>query len=580
MTTLSDPAETREPGSASLRRCKQIDELCAASIRALSGQGGLHFSGRLLYRGNLRVPMPAPHLHPNSYPGGLDSLRGAADGMALRLKHSDRVLHEQLSPRPASAKLVFEMLEQFRAESLLEDAMPGVRANLNSRFLQWTREFEASTLTGSALGILLFTVAQVGRARITAEPIPGDVEDLIESTRFELAPRIGAHLAALRSRRFSQPGFAPFARAIAEVVSARCEQLEAQDERPARSRARSAAFALLFEREHDDYMPTAGYGRSGSLEAADGGYRVFTRAYDKQHLASDLVRHEQLREYRQRLDDDIRRQGINVSRLARALGALLSTGVADGWDGGAEEGRIDGSTLARLVTSPGERRVFRTERTAARTEATLTFLVDCSGSMKEHCGAVAVLVDVFARALELAGARCEILGFTTAAWSGGRARKDWMHAGQPAYPGRLNEVRHLVFKDADMSWRRARPSIAGLLKQNLFREGVDGEAVDWACARLNRGGQIGATERRVLLVLSDGSPMDGATALTNDDRYLEHHLRDVVAGQEASGGAEIFGLGVGLDLSPYYRRNLSLDLSGGTTSAVVGQVLAMLSARR
>ncbi len=580
MTTLSDPAETREPGSASLRRSRQTAELCAASIRALSGQRGLHFRGPLLYRGNLRVPMPAPHLHPDSDEGGPDSFRGAADGMALRLRHSDRVLHEQLSPRPAAAKLVFEMLEQFRAESLLDSAMPGVRANLNLRFLQWTREFEASALTGTALGILLFTAAQVGRARITAEPIPADVEDLIEATRFELVPRIGTHLAALRRQRFSQPCFASHARAIAEEVSARCEQLEAQEEGAISSGARPAAFALLFEQEHDDDgMPTAGYGRSGSLEAAEGGYRVFTSAFDQQRLASDLVRPEQLREYRQRLDDDIRRQGINVPRLARALGAVLSTGDTDGWDSGAEEGRIDGSTLARLVTSPAERRVFRTERTAARTEATLTFLVDCSGSMKEHCGAVAVLVDVFARALELAGARCEILGFTTATWNGGRARKDWMNAGMPAYPGRLNEVRYLVFKDADTPWRRARPGIAGLLKQTLFREGVDGEAVDWACARLN-GDQVGAPERRVLLVLSDGSPMDGATALTNDDRYLEHHLRDVVAGREAGGSTEIFGLGVGLDLSPYYRQNLSLDLSGGTTSAVVGQVLAMLAARR
>ncbi|WP_434616744.1 cobaltochelatase CobT-related protein [Arthrobacter sp. A5] len=501
--------------------------------------------------------------------------------MALRLQHSDRALHQELCPQPTAARLVFEMLEQFRVESHVDDAMRGVRANLSRRFLHWSREFEASTLTGTSQGILLFTIAQMGRARITAEPMAAAVEDLIESTRFELAPRIGAPLAALRRQRFSQSGFAGPARAIAEEIAARCDELETQETRSSRAGSRRPAFALLFEHEHDDDgVPTAAYGRSSALEAAEGGYRVFTKAHDQQRHAADLVRPGLLREYRQRLDEDIARQRINVPRLGRALGTLLSTQVLDGSDSGAEEGRIDGSRLALLVTSPAERRVFRSERTAARTDATVTFLVDCSGSMKEHSLALSVLVDVFARALELAGARCEILGFTTGAWNGGRVRKEWLRAGRPEQPGRLNEVRHLVFKDADTSWRRARPEIAGLLKRDLFREGIDGEAVDWACGRLNGGGQDSGAQRRLLLVLSDGSPMDGATALANDHQYLEHHLREVVAGHEAAGSAEIFGLGVGLDLGPYYRRSTSLDLSSGTTSAVVGQVLALLAARR
>ncbi|XAS67107.1 cobalt chelatase [Micrococcaceae bacterium Sec5.7] len=582
MAAQTQPSETagRSGAAAELRRRKRTDELCAAAIRGLSGQGGLHFRGPVLYRENTPVAMPAPHLHPEA-DADLASFRGAADGMALRLQHSDAALHVKLCPTAAAPMLVFEMLEQFRTESLLDPAMPGVRANLNRRFQQWSQDFEASTLNDTALGILLFTVTQVCRARITAEPMPAAFENLIESTRADLAPSIGSHLAALRRERFSQSGFARHAGAIAEAVAARCQQLEAQETRPARSGGRAPVFQLLFDQEDDDgAVPTAGYGRSGSLEAGDGRYRQFSTAYDRQLQATDLVRTELLRGYRQQLDADITRQGINVPRLGRALGAVLSTPIHDGWDSDALEGRLDGSRLARLVTSTADRRVFRTERIAPQADATVTFLVDCSGSMKEHSAAVAALVDVYARALELAGARCEILGFTTGAWNGGRAGKDWIRANRPAHPGRLNEVRHLVFKDADTPWRRARPGIAGLLKKDLFREGVDGEAVDWACARLNSGGRDNRSERRILLVISDGSPMDGATALANDGHYLEQHLRDTVAGHEAAGSAEIFGLGVGLDLSPYYRRNISLDLSAGTSSAVVGQVLAMLAARR
>jgi len=179
---------------------------------------------------------------------------------------------------------------------------------------------------------------------------------------------------------------------------------------------------------------------------------------------------------------------------------------------------------------------------------------------------------VFARALELADARCEILGFTTAAWNGGRARRDWLRSGRPRNPGRLNEVRQLVFKDAETSWRRARPAIAGLLKNDLFKEGVDGEAVDWACSRMR-----GTQGRRLLFVISDGSPLDGATALANDEFYLDHHLQVVVERHEDERAVEVYGLGVGLDLSPYYDRCRTLDLSRGTNSDVIADVLSMIA---
>jgi cobaltochelatase CobT len=187
-----------------------------------------------------------------------------------------------------------------------------------------------------------------------------------------------------------------------------------------------------------------------------------------------------------------------------------------------------------------------------------------------------MLVDVFARALEQAGVTSEVLGFTTGAWNGGRALRDWQRAGKPRHPGRLNERCHLVFKSGDAPWRRARPSIATLLKADLFREGIDGEAVDWACARLLSR----VEERKLLLVISDGSPMDSATQLANDAHYLDHHLREVVSHHEQAGQVETGAIGVGLDLSPYYRHSQVIDLAAATGNQVFAEIMGLMARLR
>jgi cobaltochelatase CobT len=209
-------------------------------------------------------------------------------------------------------------------------------------------------------------------------------------------------------------------------------------------------------------------------------------------------------------------------------------------------------------------------------DCAVSFLIDCSGSMKAHIEPVAIMVDILTRALDQAGVSTEVLGFTTGAWNGGRARLDWLAQGRPRHPGRLNEVSHLVFKDAATSWRRARADIAALFKADLFREGVDGEAVDWACARL----VARAEARRILIVISDGSPMDSATGQANDAWYLDNHLKEVVARHEAVRDVEVLGLGVGLDLSPYYRRCLAVDLSVPPDMKLFAELVGWIGARR
>ncbi len=563
------------------RQQQRVEELCAASIRALAGDADLHFRGGRLHRAGRLLPPFGPHLHPSLETDDFGSFRGAADGIALRLARSDAALHRSLAPADPVARLIFDLLEQLRVESLAPDAMPGVKRNLAHRFARWSQGCIDSGLTESARGILLFTLAQTVRTRLTAEPMPEHTADLIETTRGMLTRRIAHELAGLRRHRDDQRAYAPHALAIAKAVAALLasrddERGEADDERDQDDGRAGFRMLMAFDGEGDDGIALAGSGTSRVLEQSGDGYRVFTRAYDRELDAASLVRTALLAEFRSRLDARIAAQGVNLGRLARQLKALLATPQTDGWDGAQEDGRIDGRRLAQLVASPTERRLFRQDRIEPLADCLVSFLIDCSGSMKGQIEAVAMIVDVLVRALEMAGVPSEVLGFTTGAWNGGRARRDWLRAGRPLHPGRLNEVDHLVFKSADVPWRRARRGIAALLKADLFREGVDGEAVDWAVARM----QGRPERRRILLVVSDGSPMDTATNLANDAHYLDHHLRDVVQRHEAAASAEIGGIGVGLDLSPYYARSQALDLSAPPGNRVFQEILEVIAGQR
>ncbi|MDM8355847.1 cobaltochelatase CobT-related protein [Pandoraea communis] len=547
------------------RRAARGEALCAATVRALTGDAALHYSGTRLCRNMRPLPLHAPHLQ--TLPGSAaasDTLRGAADGAALRLRHSDAALHRHLQPEAPLERLLFELMEQLRCETFVPAGMPGVAKNLRDRFEAWSRAMHVTGVADSHVGLLLYTVAQMAWSRLTGYPVVEDTEGLIEATRMAIAPRIGGALAGMRRTRADQAAFAVCARALAADIAGLIrasggEQAEGTDKDDEQEKGARNAFSLFldFDEREDDGITLAHSGDSRVLKASAQGYRVFTNRYDRELYAGTLVRHALLTEFRERLDERIVAQAINVPRLARALKAALAVPQRDGWSFGEEHGRIDGRRLAQLVSSPAERRLFRLEKHTLIAESMVSFLIDCSGSMKAHIEAVAMIVDVLSRALDAAGVTNEILGFTTGAWNGGRARADWLAHGKPRFPGRLNEVSHLIFKDAVTSWRRARTGIASLFKADLFREGVDGEAVEWACERLRSR----SANRRLLIVISDGSPMDAATNQVNDEHYLDHHLREVVAQQRVLGDVEVLGLGVGLDLSPYYRNSLALDLS-------------------
>jgi len=567
------------------KRQQKVEELCAATLRALTGDAQLHYRGRRLHQGARPLPMHAPHLRIDSDQDAFEDCRAAADGMALRLLHSDAELHRSLCPKGGVERLVFEWLEQLRVETHVPVDMPGMSENLHKRFENWSRTFYREGLTEGRFGILLYTVAQMSWSRLMAKPVMHETEDYIEGTRASLVNELGTPLAGMRRHRDNQAEFAQHALEVARVVgeTMRSDMADAgaedsdqdiDEEDEAKSR-----FALLLDFDQDEgdgnNIAAATTGDSKVFEDAKQAYHVYTTRFDTEVPAGTLVRRALLREYRERIDKRILEQGINLPRLARMLGAILAQPQRDGWLFGQEEGRIDGARLSQLISSPTERRLFRQDQYKPAADCVVSFLIDCSGSMKTHSEPVAMMVDLLIRALEMVGVTTEMLGFTTGGWNGSRAVKEWMAHGKPAHPGRLNEVTHMVFKEADRNWRRARIDMCALLKPDLFREGIDGEAVDWACNRMLARSE----ERRILIVISDGCPADSATGRANDEFYLDNHLKEVVARREAQGAVEILGLGVGLDLSPFYRRCLATDMSQALDNNLFYEIVQLIGGR-
>lgn len=559
---------------------ERVDELCATTIRAISHDPEVRFRRRVLHRGQVVLPFQAPHLHPPETDTDFMSRRGAADAMAWRIAFSDSHLHATLSPVDLVAAILFDMLEQYRVESLGADELPGSRANLTRRFLNWSGECETAGLLETAHGLLIFYVAQVGRSRVTGDPVPDDYGDLLESTRGGLAETIGPQFAKLRRLRNNQVEYSVPALAIVTAIGhllATGSNLT-QQEASASVRARIPG---LLDLKPEDLDTTGADLESGTSSSESPGssrstYQVFTTEYDRELPISAVVTSAAARVLRYQLDEHVAKQNGEVNKLTRALRTLFARPDTDSWESGHEEGLLDGRRLSQLITAPTHHRVFRQPMSVLAPAASVTFLIDCSGSMKKYRESVAVLVDIFARALDLVDIKCEILGFTTGAWNGGRARTDWLKAGRPAHPGRLNESWHLVIKDADTSWRRARNNIASLLSTNIYREGVDGEAVAWAYRRVAQQ----ESSNRILLVISDGSPMDSATNLVNDDEYINRDLFNVVSAIEHADLVQLSALYFATGLPACFRDSRLLDPAHLNDGKTIRATLDLISAQR
>ncbi|MDO4683660.1 MAG: cobalt chelatase [Lautropia sp.] len=539
-------------------RQQQLEGLTAAVLRAISGDGRLSFRGRHARRADgTPLPWTAPHLRTDGY-HGLPTYRAVADGLGLRQLFGSPAIHEAHAPSATLARTLYEWFEQLRVESLAPDTWPGLKHNLHQHFEHWTIAYHESPLIESHLGLLLFSVSQMVWSRLNRQPSLEAVIDTMEATRAGLHPILGDDLYQMSRHRLQPALFSPASARLAQTVADLIHDAQAEAQRfPAdRSPPRNHTFFLWLDDDPavDTALPVAATGESRSWEAQQGRYRIFTRQFDQELSAASRVRAALLDEYRTHLDQRLHLLSAPVGRLARQLSALLSRPVEADWAFQQESGRLDGRQLTRLVTSPLERRLFRQEAHPPRPDGAISLLLDCSGSMKAHAESLALFVELWARITGMAQIPFEVLGFTTASWHGGKARAQWLREGQPPWPGRLAERQHLVFKPFDQRWQRARPAFASLLKQDLYREGLDGEAVSWASERL----LARPVSRPILMVISDGCPMEAATQQSHDPHYLDSHLKATIQ-QAQQNGIQVLGLGLGLDLSPFYTQHLAIE---------------------
>lgn len=544
---------------------QKLEQWCAASIRALAGEPTAQYRGRYLVLKDQPLVFQAPYLHLDLETHDETKLRGVADAIALRLRHSDQQLHVSLCPDNPIQRLVFELLEQLRTESLAPDNMPGMRGNLQRRFLYWANLAANSPLVENSVGLLIYTLNIMCWSRLLKLAIPETIEETIEATRWNLAETVGKPVRAMTMVTHSQQEFSEHALSIAHIVNAMIEDASGPDDQPddVNQTARILSNAKLLNLQWldaDGLSLEQRFAVSSAKEIShpkkEYEYQVYNRAYDKEVRAEKIIRLAQLKKMRIQLDKHIRQQSINSHRVARYLQQLVASPAIAGWSFGEEEGYLDASRLARLVTSPNDHKLFRKLDHKPNADCIVSIVIDNSGSMTHHNMAIAAMVDTLAKVCELANIKSEVLGFTTVEWNGGKVAKEWASAGKPDNPGRLTSLCHTIYKAAETPWRRARPLIAGLLKSDNFREGIDGEALEWAVERIENRPET----RKIIIMISDGSPMDSATHAANDERYLDQHLALVAAAVEARPDINLCALGVGLDLSTYYRESMSISV--------------------
>ncbi|MFT7474572.1 MAG: cobaltochelatase CobT [Verrucomicrobiales bacterium] len=542
----------------------------AAIVRALGRTPDAEFRARQLEVRDKPIAIASPHL--TSAPDEQEvPARGLYDALGVRLRYSDRTLHDSLQPDDIIARVVFDMLEQLRCESLVPDELAGSRANLEAAFRTWCQGQE---LTSTAIGLLLFTVLQMARARLIY-PIHDElIEDQIESTRANISPIIGVALKGLTEHRSDQGSFAVPALSLAEAIREMVTS-ETDEDRSAEAQAQVASLVIPPEWGAED--PAEGDmqigGVSGSSDAEReslddvGGYHVFTRENDVELQAADIYSIDVRRELRRSLDEQVAAQAVSAFTIARRLRQLFLGFERDGWRSGEEEGLLDGARLGQIVANPTNRAVFRQKRFRPVAPAVVSFLIDNSGSMKrQRHETVTVLVDTLTRALDLAGATSEVLGFTTASWNGGEALRKWRRDGEPAQPGRLAETSHIVYKAADTPWKRSRLSVASMMKTQHFREGIDGEAIVWAYRRLLDRPEA----RKLLIVISDGAPMEAATLNANGEAFLESHLRSVAHRIERERIVELGAVSIDQPVDSVFAKSVDMDLRGTLTLSEYG----------
>ena len=564
-----------------------------------------------------RVVSPGPGLEPRL----VAEARGAADAVALRLKHHDPRLHATRAPvSDSDARAVFDALEQARVEALGARSMDGIRSNLNDLAEARVR-LDAITRARNAEEVPLATaVGLLARQRMTGEAPPQAARAGLELVARWIEEKAGAELDALAMTIDDQGAFATLSRRLLEDLDLAADESneqepeegsdEDQGEEEGSDEADDAETDNAdaggeMEMRSDETERDEGEDESADSEAdteegeatsaqegADQAranalrrnwpdepvtdYRPFTSRFDETVEADKLCEEDELARLRAYLDQQMSSLGGVVTRLANRLQRRLMAQQARSWDFDQEEGLLDAARLARVIASPGHSLSYKIERDTEFKDTVVSLLIDNSGSMRGRpISIAATCADVLARTLERCGVATEILGFTTRGWKGGQSREQWLSEGRPPHPGRLNDLRHILYKRADEPYRHARKSLGLMMREGLLKENIDGEALLWAHGRLLARPE----ERRILLVISDGAPVDDSTASANGGTYLERHLRQVIGWIEGRSAIELAAIGIGHDVTRYYSRAVTIMDAEQLGGALIEQLAALFDKR-
>ncbi|HEX6980682.1 MAG TPA: cobaltochelatase subunit CobT [Alphaproteobacteria bacterium] len=583
-------------------------QVTGAAMRAIAHRPDLTASfvpeGAGLRGNEVRLPMPSRDLPYEE----LAVVRGEADSIALRLRHHNDEIHARRQPSGAMSRAIFNAVEQARCEALGIKRMSGVAANLDAALEERCRTQGFARIVDRESAPLPEVVSLLAREALTGMPPPPSARRMVDLWRPWIEARAGSDFAALNRLIEDQEAFAAAVRRLIEDLDLGEEETAAneadeeqgqsdQNQQGAEAGERgegmeqSAESALMGETRE---MPGE-EGSEGATEDAEGdeaagmgedgpeqpgrrwrpnphlanapeepSYRAFTLEFDEVVEADALCDPDELTRLRHHLDQQLGHLQNVIGRLANRLQRRLLARQNRAWEFDLEEGLLDAARLARVVVNPVYPLSYKREKDTDFRDTVVTLLIDNSGSMRGRPITVAAMsADILARTLERCGVKVEILGFTTRAWKGGQSRERWLAAGKPPAPGRLNDLRHIIYKAADAPWRRARKSLGLMLREGLLKENIDGEALLWAHNRLIQRPE----QRRILMVISDGAPVDDSTLSVNPGNYLEQHLREVIEYIETRSPVELLAIGIGHDVTRYYRRAVTIvdaEQLGGT----------------
>jgi cobaltochelatase CobT len=552
----------------------------------------------------VRLPLPGRELSA----ADAAPVRGAADAAALKLRYHDVALHAKRVPTGETARAIFEGVEQARVEALGARRMAGVAANLAAMLDERYRRQGYEHMAERSDVTLAETVRLLAREALTGAVPPPAARRVVDLWRPFLEGRVGRDLHELSRHVGNQDAYGKVVRQLirdldldlgeteqeseaddAEGEGENADQSESRSEGGESTAAgtQSALEGGVTGQEQEDAQPAGADevegemlpgggddepsrpGRPGHLPRRGANddpaaYRAFAVECDEAVDAEALCDLDELARLRGLLDQQLAHLQSVIARLANRLQRRLMAKQLRAWEFDLDEGMLDAARLSRVIANPIYPLSYKREKETNFRDTVVTLLIDNSGSMRGRPITVAAMsADILARTLERCGVKVEILGFTTRAWKGGQSRERWIAAGKPANPGRLNDLRHIIYKAADAPWRRARRSLGLMLREGILKENIDGEALLWAHNRLIARNE----QRRILMVISDGAPVDDSTLSVNPGNYLERHLREVIAEIEQKSPVELVAIGIGHDVTRYYRRAVTIvdaEQLGGT----------------